>query len=157
MKKSKWITMAAVMTFSASLAFAAPHPGDGQGRGRAGRHGRGGELGQRFVAKLNLTDAQQQQIRTINESFKARHEAFFQSSKATREQVRAARKANDTAKLESLKPAMEAQRAQFKQIREAKMQQILAVLTPEQKAQFESMKAQRMERRGGRHGKRHAE
>lgn len=150
MNKSKWITMAAVMTFSASLAVAAPHRGGGEGK----RHGRkGGEFSQRFAQKLNLTDAQQQQIRAIQQSFKQRHEAFFESAKETRRQLREAKQANDTARLESLKPALEAQRAQFQQIRQEKQQQILAVLTPEQRAQYESLKAQRQERRGNRNRK----
>ena len=152
MKMKQWITMAAVLTFSAAVAVAAPHPGSGEGKGR---HGRGGqEFSQRFAQKLNLTDTQQQQIRVLQDGFKERNKAFFESSKETRKQFREARKANDTATIEALKPQMEAQRAQFKEIRESQMQQILTVLTPEQRAQFESLKAQRGERRG-RHGNRH--
>src|SRR5688500_17083225 len=110
MRKTKFFTMAAVVTLSATLAVAAPRGGEGKGR-HGGKYGRGGqEFSQRFAQKLNLTDAQQQQIRVIQESFKERHQAFFESSKATRQQFREARKANDTARLEALKPAMEAQR-----------------------------------------------
>lgn len=151
MKIRQWITMAAVLTFAAAVAVAAPHEG-GEGRG-GGRHGRGGgEFAERFAQKLNLTDAQQQQIRAIQESAKERNKAFFESSRETRKQFHEARKANDTAKLESLKPAMEAQREQFRQLRQAQMAQIEAVLTPEQRAQFESIKAQPGGRRHGRHG-----
>lgn len=66
MKTTKWMTMAAVVTPFASLAFAAPHQG-GKG-GRRGGHRQ--ELSERMAAKLNLTDAQQQQIRDLQKSFR---------------------------------------------------------------------------------------
>src|SRR5688572_21097347 len=88
MRKTKWFTMAAAVTLSATLAVAAPHGGgEGKGNGRHGKHGRGGqEFSQRFAQKLNLTDAQQQQIRVLQEGFKERTQAFRESSKATRQE-----------------------------------------------------------------------
>jgi periplasmic protein CpxP/Spy len=147
MKKMKWMTMAAAVTLSASLAFAAPH--DGFGKGKRGRHGRG-ELGARMAAKLNLTDAQKQQVKDLNQSFRETNKAFFENAHALRKQARDARQANDTARLEALKPQLEAQRTQMKQMHDAKQQQILALLTPEQRTQWEAMKAEREARRGRR-------
>jgi periplasmic protein CpxP/Spy len=144
MNTKKWISMAAVVTLSATIAVAAPHEGGGK---RGGRHGRGGEFGQRLAAKLNLTDAQQQQLRAQRESFKERNKAFFETTKVTREQFREARKANDTSRLEALKPTLQAQREQMKQLRQQQHEQFLAILTAEQRAQLESLKAQRGERR----------
>src|SRR5687768_1857644 len=64
-----------------------------------------------------------------------------------------ARKANDTAKLESLKAKAAADRATMKQLHQAERQRIAAILTPEQKAKFEAMKAEGHGKRGmGRHG-----
>jgi Spy/CpxP family protein refolding chaperone len=143
MKTTKWMTMAAAVTLTASLAFAAPHEG-GMG-GRRGRHGQ--EFGQRMAAKLNLTEAQQQQIRDLNEKFRETNKAVFEGAHALHKEFRDAKRANDTAKLESLKPQMEAQRAQMKQLHEAQEQQISALLTPEQRTQWEAMKAERQQRR----------
>lgn len=154
MKKTKWMTMAAVVTLSASLAFAGPH--EGGKRGKGGRHGRA-ELSERLAEKLNLTDAQKSQLRAINEGFRANNKATFESSRALRQELREAKKANDTAKLEALKPQLEAQRTQMRQLREAHQAQIVAILTPEQRAQWEALKAEREQRRAqrGPRGNRH--
>lgn len=146
MKTKQWITIAAVVTLSATVAGAAPHGG---GEGRHGRS-RGREMRHRFVQKLNLTDAQQQQMRAIRESFKERNRDFFATARATREQFREARKANDTARLEALKPQMQSQREQMKEFRKQQHEQVLAILTAGQRAQLESMKAQRAQRRNRR-------
>ncbi len=152
MKTTKWMTMAAVVTLSASLAFAAPNPGGKGGkRGMHGMHGRDGQMmGQRMAAKLNLTEAQQQQIRDLQTSFRENNKAFFQNARETRKQLREAKKAGDTAKVESLEPTMDAQREQMKQLRTAQQQQIVALLTPEQRTQWEAMKAEREQRRAKR-------
>ncbi|HEY0159487.1 MAG TPA: Spy/CpxP family protein refolding chaperone [Thermoanaerobaculia bacterium] len=146
MKSTKWMTMAAVLTLSASLAIAAPHGGKG---GRGGKHGRG-EMGARLFEKLNLTDAQKAQIRTIHENFRAQNKAFFESSRTTFEQFREAKKANDTARVEALKPAVERNREQMKKLRDQQRQQVLTVLTPEQRTQWEALKGEREARRGDR-------
>ena len=145
MKKLKVITLAAALTLSATMAVAAPHGG---GKGGHGRGHRGGFLNQRLAEKLNLTDAQKSQIQAIQKGFRENNAQAFENAKVLRQQVREARQANDTAKLESLKPAMEAQRTQFQQLREAQKQQVLAVLTAEQRAQLEALKAERKQRRG---------
>ena len=148
MKTTKWMTMAAVATLSASLAFAAPH--DGFKGGRHGRGGRGGELGQRMAEKLNLTDAQKQQIKALNQSFRDSNKAFFENARALHQQFRDAKQANDTAKLEALKPQLDAQRAQMKQLHDAQQAKIVSLLTPEQRTQWEALKAQREQRRAER-------
>lgn len=147
MKTTKWMTMAAVVTLSASLAFAGPHQG-GKFGGKRGHHGQ--EFGARMAAKLNLTDVQQQQIRDLNKSFRENNKAVFESARALRKEFREAKRADDTAKLESLKPQLDAQRTQMKQLRDAHRTQILSVLTPEQRAQFDALKAEREQRRGKR-------
>ncbi len=147
MNKTKLITMAAAVTLSATMAFAAPHEG-GKVRGHGGRGGqRGGFMSQRLAEKLNLTDAQKQQIREIQKGFREQNKATFEGARTLHQELRAARQANDTAKLEALKPQLEAQRTQMKQLHEANRQQILAVLTAEQRAQLETLKAERKQRR----------
>ena len=142
---SKWITAAAVAGLSATLAFAGPNGNGGEGH----RHGFGGKRGgfeQKLAAKLNLTDAQKEQWKSIRKTSREQNAAFFQQAHQTMEQFHAAKKANDTASMESLKPAMQSQRAQMKQIRDAERQQFVNILTAEQRAQFDALKAQRGER-----------
>jgi Spy/CpxP family protein refolding chaperone len=147
MNKNKLITMAAVVALSATVAFAVPH------EGRGGHHGRGGELGARMAEKLNLSDAQKQQIKDLQTNFRESNKAFFDQVRDTHKQMDAAREANDTARLDALKATAESQHAQMKQLRDQQQQRIAALLTPEQRAQLDAMKAEREARRAE-HGKR---
>jgi protein CpxP len=138
----KWLTTAAVLALSSTLAFAAPHEG-----GRHGRGGRRGEFSERFAEKLNLTDAQKQQIKDIQTNFREQNKAFFESTRETRKQMHDAKEAGDTARFESLKATAQGQREQMKQLREAQMQRVTSVLTPAQKSQWDALKAERQAKR----------
>ncbi|HUJ15340.1 MAG TPA: Spy/CpxP family protein refolding chaperone [Thermoanaerobaculia bacterium] len=138
MNSKKWITGIAVLAVSASLAVAAPQ----QGRAWGGHRGHRGFMSRKLAQKLNLSDAQKQQIKDLNKQFRQDNKAFFESVRATRKEARAAKQANDTAKLDALKPALESQKAQMKQLRQAQEQKVLTVLTPDQVAQFNALKAQ---------------
>ena len=131
----KIATAVAVTLLGASLAFAAPHDG---GKGFGGHD-------QQFAQQLNLTDAQKAQIESIRKASREQNKTFFEQSRATMEQFFAAKQANDTAKIDALKPAMESQREQMKQIRAAEDAQIAKVLTAEQNAKWQQLKAQRAE------------
>ena len=111
------------------------------GRGmRDGRHGgRGMRMGS--LRGIELTDAQREQIRAIHEANKP-NPADFEALKAIRE----ARRNGGT--------ISEEQRAQMKDLRQARKakmeqvhQQILNVLTPEQRTQLEAQKAEMQKRR----------
>lgn len=158
---TKWTTMAAVLALSTSLAIAAPN--GAKGEGKHARDGRGMH-GERFEQKLNLTDAQKEQIRTIRASFREQNKAFFETAQATREQFRDAKKSGDTARADALKATMEAHRTQMQHIRQQQRAQIAAILTPEQRTQFEELEAKRaahhqkmgdrgMHGKHGRHGR----
>ena len=99
-------------------------------------------MSEKLAQKLNLSDAQKTQIRDLNKTFRQDNMAFFQSVRETREQVRAAKQANDTAKLDALKPTIESQKAQMKQLRDAQEQKVLTVLTPDQQTQYKALKAE---------------
>lgn len=146
---SKWMTMAAVLGLTASLAVAAPTHGDAGEGHRGGHHGRRGhkEFGAAFANKLNLTDAQKQQVKDIRKSFREQNKAFFENSRTTFQQFREAKKAGDQAKLDALKPTLEAQRAQMQQLRDQERQRVLSILTPEQRTQYEALKAEREAKR----------
>ena len=154
MNKNKWITMAAVVALSASMAVAAPHA-DKAGGKFGGKRGHG-EFGARLAEKLNLTEAQKAQIKTIRDASRDQNMALFEQSRETFRQFRDAKQANDTARLQQLQPLLEQQRAQLKQVRESERQLIVAILTPQQRTQFEALKADREAHRGqrGEHGKR---
>ena len=61
MQMKKWLVAAAVVAVSASLAFALPQDEKGWG----GHRGKGA-YGEKLAQKLNLTDAQKQQLRDLN-------------------------------------------------------------------------------------------
>ena len=139
-----------ILTLGATLAFAAPPEGRGgfgeHGGGR-GHHGRRGGAGMdRMAEKLSLSDAQKEQITAIRKANREQNRTFFDAARSTREEMRAARKANDTAKLESLKATMQSQREQMKQIHQGVERQIASVLTADQRAKLEAMKAERAQR-----------
>ena len=150
-KNSKWITAVAVAALSATMAFAAPHDG-----GKGGWHGKGrhhGFGGARLAEKLNLTDTQKEQWIASEKSFRQDNAAFFQSMRQTWQDVRAAKEAGDTAKLDALKATKESQHAQMRQLREAQEQKLAAILTPEQKAKWDALKAERAAKRAQRENK----
>lgn len=139
----KTISAVAVLALSATLALAGDH-GGGNGHGR---HGKGGfEFGGKMAEKLNLTETQKQQIKDLNQNFQDQNATFLQSFRQTMTEFRTAKKADDTARLEALRPTMEAQKAQMKQLREAQHQRILNILTAQQRTQLEALKAERESR-----------
>lgn len=142
----KFTTAVAVTLFGATLAVAAPHHGGGEGFG----HGKRGGFKGKMAQELNLTDAQKAQIKEIEKTSHEVNKAFFEQSRSTMKAFWDAKQANDTAKLDSLKPAVEAQRAQMKQIRDAEEVKIASVLTAEQNAKWQQLKAQRTQRHGAR-------
>lgn len=144
----KWFTAAAVLALSSTLAFAAPHEGK-RGRGARGGH----EFGERFAEKLNLSEAQKQQIKDAQTSFRNENKAFFDAARDTRRQIRDAKEAGDAARAEQLKATAMSQHAKMKELRTAHHQRILALLTPEQRTQWEALKAERDARRGNRGGR----
>jgi Spy/CpxP family protein refolding chaperone len=141
--KNRIITAAAVFVLGASLAVAAPFQGDGgEGHGR-----RQHAMAQKLAEKLNLSDAQQQQIRDIHKSFHAENKAFFETFRQTMKDFRDARRAGDTAKMDALKPLLQSQHDQMKQLRAGLDDRIGSVLNADQRAQWEAMKAERQARR----------
>lgn len=120
----KIITAIVVLACSATMAFA--HPGSGH-----------------LAQKLNLSDAQKAQWQEVQRSFRQENKAFLEQARATMRDFRAARDANDTAKVESLKPVVQANREQLRQLREAQDQKLMAILNAEQQAQFQQLKAER--------------
>ena len=120
--------------------------GDGDS-GKRGRHGRNGGGFGRFASELNLSDAQRTQIEEIAARFK-------QSTAALREQQRAARgteaDASGTFNETQVRQAAQARAAaqvEF-EVASARMKsEMMAVLTPEQRAQYAALRQQKEQRR----------
>jgi Spy/CpxP family protein refolding chaperone len=106
---------------------------------------RGGELGQ----KLNLTDAQKQQMRTIRQNTKQQIEAILTPEQ--RVQLQATMASGDRQSRRGVWQRLnltDAQKQQMRTIRQNSRQQMLSILTPEQRATAEQFRAERMQRRG---------
>jgi Spy/CpxP family protein refolding chaperone len=139
----KTITAVAVLTLSASLAVAAPYEGKH-------RRGNRGQFGAHLEQKLKFTDAQKQQSRELRERFRAANEPLRAQLQQTMTDLRAAKSANDTARVETLKGTMKSLREQMRARRTEQREQFLSLLTAEQRAQLDAMKAGHKQRRGKR-------
>ncbi len=132
----------------------------GEGRQRAGRGGRRGHVMRRgggmMLRRLNLTEAQQTQIRQIRESHRARIQPLRQELRAKQQQFRQANaggvfnEALATQHLTEIAPL----RARLMGEQARLRQETLAVLTAEQRAQIEQMRGQRRARQSGRRERR---
>jgi protein CpxP len=135
---------AVAVALGASLAIA----GHGPGKGRDG-FGKGAKV-LRFSQELNLTDAQKQQIRDLHQTFRAQNEPLFTQFRETSRTYRQAMKSGDTAQAEALKPQIESQKAQMKSLHDQLQARTLSLLTPEQNAKFQELRAQWEQKRGER-------
>ncbi len=110
------------------------------GEGRGGKH-RGGKMGMRELRELNLTDAQKQQIRDV---MQANRNQNPQDMQEFRQLVQAKRDGTitpeQTDRLKTLKRQMRGNADQTQQ-------QVMAILTSEQRAQLEQIKQQRREQK----------
>lgn len=151
--KKAIITAVAILGLTGTIAIAAPAA---EGNGNGARHGRGhhgrahGNGGERLARQLNLTDAQKQQWRAEQKSFRLNNAVFLEQVRQTRQDLRAAHKAGDTARLDALKATATAQREQLKQLHQAQQQKLVAMLTPEQRAKFDTLKAEQAARQAAR-------
>jgi Spy/CpxP family protein refolding chaperone len=172
MNKSGRFKMLAIATLSAvvlaaSIAVAqtvTTNQDNGQGarpewRGRKGNrggdhkgHGMGGMRGGEFFGHLNLTEDQKAKIKQIRESFAQTNKPLREQVHAKRQELRQANEGGTfnealaTQKLTEIAPLeakLMAERAKLHQ-------EMLSVLTAEQKAQLEQSKAQFKARRGER-------
>ena len=112
---------------------------DGERRTHGGRHG--GFRGMRGLHGIELTDAQKEQIRVIHEANKP-DEATMAELKAMHETRKAGTELTD-----AQKERLKAIREQMRSRQETVKAQVMGILTPEQKQQMETQKAEREKRR----------
>ena len=154
-------TVAAALALTAGLAFAAPQGGGERGHmgekcqmgagDHAGHMGTGDDHGKmmgHMAEKLELSEAQKVQMKQLHEGFSTQHAPFRESMQATMTQLREARQSGDTARAQQLAAELEGQRAQMQTQRQAMHEQMLTILTPDQKAKLEAMKAEKQNRKG---------
>jgi len=168
MKKLGRFKMLAIATLSAialaaSIAVAqtvTTNQDNGQGqrqewRGRRGKeHGMRGMRAGGFFGKLNLTEDQKAKMKQIRESFAETNKPLREQLRAKRQELRQANEGGTfnealaTQKLTEIAPLQ----AKLMAARANQHQQMLSVLTAEQKAQLEQSRAQFKQRRGMRKG-----
>src|SRR6266404_6570062 len=120
--------------------------GDGMKRGF---HGNGA-----FLNRLNLTDDQKAKLKQIRESFAERNKPLLEKLRAKRQELRQASEGgtfNEALANQKL-TEMAGLQAKLMGERFKLHQEMESVLTAEQKAQLEQMKAQFKSHRGGRRG-----
>jgi Spy/CpxP family protein refolding chaperone len=164
MKKLGRVKLVAIASLSAvvlaigSIAVAqSVKSGNGQGP-RGAWHGegmrRGGFGADRIVSRLNLTDDQKAKIKQIRESFATTNKPLLDQLKAKRQELRQASEGgtfNEALATQKL-TEMAGLQAKLMGARFQLRQQMLSVLTPEQKAQLDQMKAQFKANHGSRRG-----
>ncbi len=113
------------------------------------RHGRGPGRGPApLFACLNLTDAQKASLKSLREKYRPAFEsgrtAAFEAGRALRTAM--ANPATPDGDLKALYDKASAARFAMLQQHRAMLQESLAVLTPDQKAQWEKMRTERLQR-----------
>ena len=142
------------------------HGGQGKGWGargdRQGREGRGGWGGQRggrmggmMFGGVNLTDDQKAKMKQISQSFRERTQSLHQQLRAKRQELRQSSEGGTFNEGLATQKLQESASLQAKLMGEQfKMrQEMLSVLTPEQKTQLEQKRAEFKAKRAN-HGER---
>ena len=126
------------------------HGGHGKGWGDKGRGGRqwGGERGAgmrgMMFAGINLTDDQKAKIQQIGQSFRERTQSLHQELRAKRQELRQASEGGTFNEALATQKLQESAGLQAKLMGEQfrMRQEMLSVLTPEQKTQLEQKRAE---------------
>jgi protein CpxP len=116
----------------------------GGGRQGMGKRGPGGMF--RLMSQLNLTDAQQQQLRAIRERFES-------STKTQREEMRRLHEGSQGDVSANAEARIQALRGELDQAMKGMHQEMLSVLTEEQRTQLEQLKQERKARHQERRGR----
>lgn len=102
---------------------------------RAHKAGRGGHM----AAALNLTDTQKEQAKTIREKYRTANTDLRTKMRDLRTRATAAKEANNTAELDSIKQERETLFANAKTSWDSQRAELRAILTPEQQAKFDEI------------------
>lgn len=133
----KKFVIAVAVAATAAMAVAAPH---------GSRHGDGAPRMEKFAEKLGLSEAQKEQIKAIHQADADKNRQLYSDVQSKRQEYRQLRRANDP-RAETIKSELGTLKDQVKAAREATHQQILNVLTAEQRLQLEQWNTERGPRR----------
>lgn len=126
----------------------------GGGKGWGGREGRGGRGGMHgmMLKGINLTDDQKAKMKQISQSFRERTKSLHQELRAKRQELRQASEGGTFNEALATQKLQESASLQAKLMGEqVKMrQEMLSVLTPEQKTQLEQKRAEFKAKRANR-------
>jgi Spy/CpxP family protein refolding chaperone len=101
---------------------------------------------ERYGEQLGLTDTQKNVINDLEKKFDEEHATFLADYHLTMADYRAARQANDQARIDALKPKVDAQRAEMTKLRSVQEDKIAATFTDDQKAKWSKIKEERAAR-----------
>jgi Spy/CpxP family protein refolding chaperone len=101
---------------------------------------------ERYGEQLGLTETQKNVINDLEKKFDEDHAKFLAEFRQTMSDYRAARQANDQAKIDALKPKMDEQRAEMMKLRGVQEDKIAATFTDDQKAKWSKIKEERAAR-----------
>ncbi len=145
------MTLASIGALAAGMAFAqAPAAPAAPAQPAKPGVARRLNLRRRMTKRLNLTDAQKQQAKTIFQQAKQSAQPVRDQLKQDRQALTAAVENNDTVKIGQLSTTIGSLQGQLVSIRSSAMAKFFATLTPDQKAKAEQMRQsirQRMEQR----------
>jgi periplasmic protein CpxP/Spy len=102
-----------------------------------------------FMSKLNLTDAQKAQAKSIFQGARQSAQPVRQQLMETRKSLRAAIKANDTPQIQQLSATEGNQIGQLAAIRGSAFAKVYQTLTPDQKQKVEALEQARRARHQG--------
>jgi periplasmic protein CpxP/Spy len=99
------------------------------------------EARKRFWDELSLTPEQDTQIKSIREAFKEAHQGEFETMKAKKQELRELKRSGaDAETIDAKRAEMKEAFAAIKEDRQRMMDDIKALLTPEQAAKLEARK-----------------
>ena len=125
------------------------------GRGGDRQHGFGGMRGNRLFSQLNLTEDQKAKVKQLHESFAERNKPLRQELRGKRQELQQARQGDTFNESLATQKLTEIAGIEAKLMGEQfKLhQEMLTILTPEQKTQLEQAKAQFKAKRGNKPGR----
>jgi len=131
----------AVIALALAVVTVNAQPRRGQGQDRPGH------VRMKALEKLNLTQAQKDQITSLRDAFKTANQASIEEIKSLREQMREKMKSGDKEGAKAIREQLKAKHEAMKPAREKLHQDVLAILTQEQRDQLAKMKEEMKERR----------
>jgi Spy/CpxP family protein refolding chaperone len=125
------------------------------GRGGDRQHNFGGMRGNRLFSQLNLTEDQKTKVKQLHANFAERNKPLRQELRARRQELQQARQGDTFNELLATQKLTEIATIEAKLMGEQfKLhQEMLTILTPEQKTQLEQAKAQFKAKRGSKPGR----